>query len=296
MRVGRGHRLVDRGRRPRPATPGCRSARRTACLGTRTDPPSSCREVGGVESVVAAGHTNCAARARLDIRQVPSYTVSVPASRSDARLLLDGHRGRRHRRRDRGRRAALRDGRSRRPTKYEPFSAGPATAIKQQLREGGPYFVPDPFGGNRASCSRSRTARSSRSPTSCPARRTARSAGAARVNRFSDCNGDRVTSEQLDRYRRPSTTPARARACCSSTSGRSSRTAAHELRRPVTTVHLAHEERGAGDPPMLFLHGMACVARTWTCSSTIRRRSPLCRVRHARTRRERRARRRVRHH
>ena len=27
----------------------------------------------------------------------------------------------------------------------------------------------------------------------------------------------------------------------------------------MTTVHLAHEERGAGDPPMLFLHGMACV-------------------------------------
>jgi len=27
----------------------------------------------------------------------------------------------------------------------------------------------------------------------------------------------------------------------------------------VTPVHLAHEEHGAGDPPMLFLHGMACV-------------------------------------
>ncbi len=27
---------------------------------------------------------------------------------------------------------------------------------------------------------------------------------------------------------------------------------------PVTTVHLAYEH-GAGDPPMLFLHGMACV-------------------------------------
>ena len=76
--------------------------------------------------------------------------MSVPASRSDARLLLTAT-------------AAVvtagvivavvllfASGRSHSPTKYEPFSAGPAKAIKQQLREGGPYYVPDPFGGNKS--------------------------------------------------------------------------------------------------------------------------------------------------
>ena len=79
-----------------------------------------------------------------------SYTVSVPASRSDARLLLTAT-------------AAVvtagvivavvllfATGRSQSPTKYEPFSAGPAKAIKHSLREGGPYYVPDPFGGNKS--------------------------------------------------------------------------------------------------------------------------------------------------
>ncbi|HEX4528542.1 MAG TPA: hypothetical protein VIA11_03945, partial [Acidimicrobiia bacterium] len=73
----------------------------------------------------------------------------MPASRSDAKLLLVAT-------------GAvvlagvlvaavllLATGRASSPTTYQPFDAGVASSIKQGLKDGGPYFVPDPFGGNR---------------------------------------------------------------------------------------------------------------------------------------------------
>ena len=77
------------------------------------------------------------------------YTVAVPASRSDAKLLLVATG------------AVVLAGvlvaavlllatsRSSSPTKYVPFDAGVASSIRKELKDGGPYFVPDPFGGNR---------------------------------------------------------------------------------------------------------------------------------------------------
>ncbi len=35
------------------------------------------------------------------------------------------------------------------PTKYTAFPAGDATAIHSELKKGGPFFYPDPFGGDR---------------------------------------------------------------------------------------------------------------------------------------------------
>ena len=124
----------------------------------------------------------------------------MPASRSDARLLLTAT-------------AAVvaagvivavvllfATGRSDSPTKYKPFSAGPAKAIKQQLKDGGPFYVPDPFGGNKSILfaleNGQVVALSSITPgtTNCSVR------WKGSVNRFQDCHGDRFTSEQLDRF------------------------------------------------------------------------------------------------
>lgn len=44
----------------------------------------------------------------------------------------------------------LSTGRSEPPREYEPFKAGPAADLERELREGGPYFIPDPFGGDRS--------------------------------------------------------------------------------------------------------------------------------------------------
>ena len=44
----------------------------------------------------------------------------------------------------------LATGRGGSPTKYEPFQAGASKDIKRLLKEGGPYYVADPFGGHRS--------------------------------------------------------------------------------------------------------------------------------------------------
>jgi hypothetical protein len=43
----------------------------------------------------------------------------------------------------------LATGRSGPPTEYEPFAAGPEADLARELREGGPFFIADPFGGRR---------------------------------------------------------------------------------------------------------------------------------------------------
>ena len=43
----------------------------------------------------------------------------------------------------------LATGRASSPTKYTAFPAGDATAIRNDLEKGGPFFFPDPFGGDR---------------------------------------------------------------------------------------------------------------------------------------------------
>jgi len=41
-------------------------------------------------------------------------------------------------------------GRGGSPTEYQPFDAGVAAGIKADLKDGGPYYVADPFGGDRS--------------------------------------------------------------------------------------------------------------------------------------------------
>jgi hypothetical protein len=130
-----------------------------------------------------------------------SYTVSVPASRSDTRLLLTAT-------------AAVvaagvivavvllfATGRSNSPTKYKPFAAGPAKAIKQQLEDGGPYYVPDPFGGNKSILFALESGQVVALSNILPGTTDCTMRWKGSVNRFQDCHGDRFTSVQLDRFK-----------------------------------------------------------------------------------------------
>jgi hypothetical protein len=95
--------------------------------------------------------------------------------------------------------------RGKQPTKVAPFPAGLERSIRADVREGGPVYFPDPFGGrrsvwfvfeqNRLIALAGRTWQRA----SC----TVRWRGS--INRFVDCNGNRLTSDELPRY--PSSVP-----------------------------------------------------------------------------------------
>jgi hypothetical protein len=96
------------------------------------------------------------------------------------------------------------------PTKYEPFDAGAARDIERLLKEGGPYYVPDPFGGNRSILFALEggevVALSNVVPGTKDCVVNIKNEGKS----FVDCNGDRLRSGELDRYlitieRRPNT-------------------------------------------------------------------------------------------
>ena len=73
-------------------------------------------------------------------------------------------------------------------------------AIKQSLREGGPYYVPDPFGGNRSILFALENGEVVALSNIVPGTKDCAIRWRGSVNRFQDCNGDRFTSEQLDRF------------------------------------------------------------------------------------------------
>jgi hypothetical protein len=124
----------------------------------------------------------------------------VPASRSDAKILIVAT-------------GAvilagllvaavllLASGRASSPTKYAPFPAGVAQSIKSQLKDGGPYFFPDPFGGNRnillAIEGGEVVALSDILPNTTDCRVKWRGS----LNSFVDCHGDKLRSGELERY------------------------------------------------------------------------------------------------
>lgn len=129
------------------------------------------------------------------------YTVAVPASRSDAKLLVV---------------AAgsvvlagvlvaavllLTTSRASSPTKYEPFPAGVASSIKSQLKDGGPYFFPDPFGGDRNILLAIEDGKVVALSDVLPATKSCRVRWKGSVNAFVDCHDDKVQSTDLARYR-----------------------------------------------------------------------------------------------
>jgi hypothetical protein len=127
--------------------------------------------------------------------------VSVPASKSDTRLLLT---------------AALSvlvagvlvavvllfaTGQGGSPSKVRPFAAGLASAIRNDLRDGGPYYFPDPFGKNKSILFALENGQIVALATQVPGTTDCLVKWKASVERFVDCHGTRHTSEELDRYR-----------------------------------------------------------------------------------------------
>ena len=129
------------------------------------------------------------------------HLFPVPASRSDAKLLLV---------------AAgavvlagllvaavllLASGRASSPTTYQPFDAGVASSIKQGLKNGGPYFVPDPFGGNRNILLALEGSKVVALSDIVPGSKDCRVRWKGSINSFVDCHDDKLKSTDLNRYR-----------------------------------------------------------------------------------------------
>ena len=125
----------------------------------------------------------------------------MPASRSDAKLLLVAT-------------GAvvlagvlvaavllLATGRASSPTTYQPFDAGVASSIKQGLKDGGPYFVPDPFGGNRNILLALEGGKVVALSDVVPGSKDCRVRWRGSINSFVDCHDDKLKSTDLDRYR-----------------------------------------------------------------------------------------------
>jgi hypothetical protein len=128
------------------------------------------------------------------------YTLLVPASRSDARILLLATG------------AVVLAGllvaavlllatsRGSAPAKYQPFAAGDASSIQRQLKDGGPYFYPDPFGGDRNILLALEHGQIVALSTILPNTTDCQVKWKGSVNHFVDCHGDRLDSTALERY------------------------------------------------------------------------------------------------
>ena len=125
----------------------------------------------------------------------------MPASRSDAQLLLV---------------AAgsvvlagllvaavllLATGRASSPTRYVPFDAGVASSIKQELKDGGPYFVADPFGGDRTILLAIEGGKVVALSDILPGTTSCRVRWRGSLDSFVDCHDDKLRSTQMARYR-----------------------------------------------------------------------------------------------
>jgi hypothetical protein len=92
-------------------------------------------------------------------------------------------------------------GRAASPTKYEPFDAGVAKAIHTDLKKGGPYFFADPFGGNRSVLLALEDGEIVALADVRPGREDCRVRWRGSVDSFVDCDDQKLTSQELDRYR-----------------------------------------------------------------------------------------------
>jgi hypothetical protein len=86
------------------------------------------------------------------------------------------------------------------PTKYEPFDAGVAVSIKNDLKDGGPYFVPDPFGGNRSILLAIEDGKVVALSDVKPGTNDCRVRWKGSIDSFVDCHDDKLASSDLARY------------------------------------------------------------------------------------------------
>jgi hypothetical protein len=94
----------------------------------------------------------------------------------------------------------LASGRASSPTKYVAFPAGDATAIRKDLKDGGPFFFPDPFGGNRNILLALEGGEVVALSDVKPGTKECRVRWRGSINSFVDCHDDKVRSRDLARY------------------------------------------------------------------------------------------------
>ncbi len=94
----------------------------------------------------------------------------------------------------------LATGRASSPTKYEPFDAGAARDVERLLEEGGPYYVPDPFGGSRSIMFALEDGEVVALSTVMPGTKDCRVLWRDSRDAFVDCNDARHQSTDLARY------------------------------------------------------------------------------------------------
>lgn len=87
------------------------------------------------------------------------------------------------------------------PTHYRPFPAGVAASIKHQLEDGGPYFFPDPFGGDRNILLAIEGGKVVALSDILPETTDCRVRWRGSINSFVDCHDDKLRSTELARYR-----------------------------------------------------------------------------------------------
>jgi hypothetical protein len=97
-------------------------------------------------------------------------------------------------------------GRGHAPTTPRPFAAGLEHSIRNDVKEGGPVFYPDPFRGYRGMFFTLEQNRLVAAAAHTWGRNKCTVRWRGSINRFVDCDGNRLTSEQLPRY--PYTVPA----------------------------------------------------------------------------------------
>jgi hypothetical protein len=86
------------------------------------------------------------------------------------------------------------------PTKYVAFPAGDATAIRNDLKKGGPFFYPDPFGGDRNILLAIEDGKVVALSDIVPDSKDCRVRWRGSIDSFVDCHDDKLKSTALDRY------------------------------------------------------------------------------------------------
>jgi hypothetical protein len=86
------------------------------------------------------------------------------------------------------------------PESYRPFAAGPERQLREQLRDGGPFYVPDPFGGRKSILFALEGDNVVALMTHTPGDEECRVRWRGRVDSFEDCNANRLRSDQIGRY------------------------------------------------------------------------------------------------
>ena len=86
------------------------------------------------------------------------------------------------------------------PTKYTAFPAGDATAIHRELKKGGPFFYPDPFGGDRNILLALEDGKVVALDDIKPGTKNCRVRWRGSIDAFVDCHDDKVRSTDLARY------------------------------------------------------------------------------------------------